>query len=119
MRAAHAWWFILLGLSGCVPDVTVAELSGRWELHQNHGRELLELNADGTFTHELVANGKREVATGAWELTDADRAPSVLLRYQRDFDGLKSGASLNIVRRWDRDIGLSTDPDRKSVFLKV
>ena len=101
MKWSRLWLFILALAYGCTPRATPPDLYGKWELQQNGARQVLQLNVYARFTHELISNGIRTIAVGEWELTDVDRAPRVLLRYHRDFDGHSSGASLNVVRRWN------------------
>ena len=106
-------------VAACAARVTPAEISGQWKLREKADTEVLQLNGDSTFTHEWISDGRRRIAVGEWELTDAGRAPRVLLRYRRDFEGHSSGASLNVVRQWSGGLGLSADPDRQSVFSRT
>lgn len=116
-RSAPALLLILI-LNACVGPVTPLDLAGKWELRANESHEILYLNRNFTCRHELLSDGARKVAIGEWELTDVDRAPRVILRYDLDFDGQKSGASLNVVRLWNGDIRLSADPDRQVLFIR-
>lgn len=109
----------MLFLNACGGGVTPLDLAGRWELRANQSEAILYLNANFTCRHELLSDGTRRVATGEWDLTDVDRAPRIILRYDRDFDGQRSGASLNVVRRWNGEIELSADPDRQLLFRRT
>lgn len=109
---------IVLLLGGCVGQVTPAEVSGRWEMGTTSDGQVLQLNRDATFAHAWTSDGTRKIAIGEWELVDVGRAPAILLKYRRDFDGHSSGASLNVVRRWNGAIGLSADPNRQFVFQR-
>jgi hypothetical protein len=103
---------------GCVGRITPSELLGRWEMLTKNGAQVLQLSRNSKFTHEWIAEETHKTATGEWELIDISRAPAILLKYNRDFDCHSSGASLNVVRRWDGGIELSADPDRQSVFAR-
>lgn len=109
---------MMLLLVGCGGRVTSDELPGRWEMRTTNDKQVLQLNQDATFTHAWITEGTRKIGTGEWEFTDVGRAPAILLKYRRDFDGNSSGASLNVVRQWNGNIGLSADPDRRSVFQR-
>lgn len=109
---------LILSIVGCIGRVTPAELYGQWEKRTKEDAQILQLNRDGTFAQAWTSEGKEKVAIGKWELVDVDRAPAILLKYHRDFDNHSSGASLNVVRQWSGDIGLSADPDRQSIFQR-
>jgi hypothetical protein len=110
---------ILYVFIGCVPDVTPTELHGRWEMTASGVHEVLELRSDRTFTHSIAAYGSRSPAVGTWNLIGVDRAPRVILKYERDFEGHRSGASINVVRTWTGRLELATDPDARMVYQKV
>lgn len=119
MRACTALLLLLPFVFACTPHVEPDDLLGTWQAHDGANGEKLVLRPDATFVHSMVIDGKRLTASGEWKLLRANRAPGLLLKYDRDFQLHRSTGSRNVVQSWRGELALSADEHRESRLVKT
>ena len=120
---------VLALLSACSDAVPEASLVGSYLA--NHGGETatLLLKADHTYTHTVLANGRRveeqastwkatQLATSGREITAVDFPGFVAIPSYREKEGVKAGWVSEVERTWLGQIQLCFDSDVGYCYVK-
>jgi|HubBroStandDraft_5_1064220.scaffolds.fasta_scaffold240688_2 hypothetical protein len=72
--------FCLAELCACSKEVDPSRLAGTYEAHHRNGTEIIELSADGTYTHKFVASdGVNSTYSNNWKFERFDGEPKIAL----------------------------------------